>query len=189
MQRPLRDLCAIALMAFPIPTGLVVGGLLFFSTAAQSSAALRTGPHRIILYSVAEREQFINNADDAARGAENNPSGISGDIPSLRAPANRSPTPGDEVLFSFNVYSSANLKTRSGTAIFTCQYNFDTDALCDVAFKLNGGILIAEGAFNFNAMRFTLVITGGYGRYNDAVGAVEETPNPNHAQELSFRLD
>jgi hypothetical protein len=168
---------------------LAVSSALFSIAVTPGSAALRTGSHRLTLYSVAKREQFINNADDAARGAEDNPSGISSDIPSLRGKANRDPTAGDEVLFSFNVYTTANLKTKAGTAIFTCQYNFNTDALCDAAFKLNGGTLIAEGAFSFNAMRFTLVITGGYGRYDNAIGAVDETPSSNHAQELSFRLD
>jgi hypothetical protein len=52
-----------------------------------------------------------------------------------------------------------------------------------------GGTLIAEGAFNFDAARFTLVITGGYGKYRGVTGALVASPSANHAQRLSFQFD
>ena len=90
-------------------------------------------------------------------------------------------------LYSFNLYSNPSLKKRAGSAIFTCQYNFDRNAFCDVSFTLRGGdALIASGAFNFAATRFSLAVTGGYGKYVATVGSVLGTPSAHHAQKLSF---
>jgi hypothetical protein len=176
---------------FPrLRTALLVAVASFATSAVPISAAGHDGPRGMILYSVTEQEQFINNQDDRARGEGHNPFGSYSDVSQAVTKPKAGPFPGDEALFSFNIYKKPDLTLRAGTAIFTCQYNFAKNAFCDVSFQLNnGGTLIAEGAFNFDASRFTLAITGGYGKYTDVTGELEASPSPNHAQRLSFMLD
>jgi hypothetical protein len=159
-------------------------GVAPVSTAAQGAA------QRMTLYSITEQEQFVNNEDDRARGEGHNPFGTYSDVSAAVTKPKAGPFPGDEALFSFNVYKRPDLTIRAGTAVFICQYNFGKNAFCDVSFRLgDGGTLIAEGAFNFDASSFTLAITGGDGKYTDATGELEASPSANHAQRLSFQLD
>jgi hypothetical protein len=135
------------------------------------------------------QEQFVNNADDRTRGIGNNPFGNFNDS----APVTKTgsgPFPGDEALFSFNLYTNVDRKTKAGSAIFRCYYNFSKNAFCDVSFQLTGkGTLTAVGAFNFNATQFNLAVTGGYGGYANARGVVAESPGAKHSQRLAFVLD
>ena len=97
------------------------------------------------------------------------------------------PFPGDEAIFSFNLYSDAALTHRVGAAVFTCQYNLDANTFCDASFRLtNRGTLIAAGVFNFNAKRFTLAVTGGYHGFATQKGSIAEVPSANHSQKLSI---
>ena len=127
--------------------GLVVVVLSTASLATGGSvprAGASPRSERLVLYSVAEQEQFINNADDRTRGGGNNPFGNNKDVTPTSNKATNGPFPGDEAIFSFNLYTSSSLRTRAGTAIFTCQYNYDKNAFCDAAFQLsNGATLIA----------------------------------------------
>jgi hypothetical protein len=171
-------------------TARLAGVALFAVGAMSASAGAANGRQRLTLYSVTEQEQFVNNQDDRARGEGHNPFGAYSDVSPAVTKPKGGPFPGDEALFSFNVYRNADLKTRAGSAIFTCQYNFGKNAFCDVSFQLiDRGTLIAEGAFNFDAARFTLAITGGYGGYSDVTGEVVATPSAHHAQQLNFQLD
>ena len=167
----------------------LVGVALLCAAASHGATATLERPHRLILYSVAEQEQYINNADDLSRGLGRNPFGNYTDQAPLAHMSRAGPFPGDEALYSFNLYTTTSRGTRAGVAVFTCQYNFDRNAFCDVSFQLSdGGTLLASGAFNFAASRFSLAVTGGYGRYVDVRGSVLETPSSNHMQKLSFRL-
>lgn len=155
--------------------------------AAHAAGATQT-THRLILYSVAEQEQFINHQDDRIRGAGKNPFGNFRDI----APTTKSatgPFPGDVALFSFNLYADSALKRRVGTAQFTCLYNFNKNAFCDATFQLTaGGTLVAGGTFNFNVAAFSLAVTGGDGPYLGVKGTLEEAPSTANAQRLVFTL-
>jgi hypothetical protein len=158
-------------------------GLSFVPNAAAASPS-----KTFTLYSVTEQEQFVNNKDDRARGEGNNPFGNYKDVAPV-AKQKTGPFPGDEALFSFNLYKDPTLKQRAGAAIFTCEYNFAKQAFCDVYFTLKAsGTLVAAGGFDFNVGSFTLAVTGGYGAYSGNVGAVDETPGANHSQKLVFRL-
>jgi type II secretory pathway pseudopilin PulG len=156
--------------------------------AARTAAGARAG-QKITIFSLAQEEQFVNNADDRARGKGNNPFGKFNDVAPSSDKATSGPFPGDEALFKFDLYSAANLKTRIGSATFTCQYNFAKNAFCDAIFRMTGGdSVIAAGQFNFNATKFTLAVTGGSGRYSNKRGVLEETPSANHAQRLTFEF-
>jgi hypothetical protein len=182
-----RSFCNARTASFAGALALV--GCMAVIAAGGGSARAATAAHRLTLYSVAEQEQYVNNSDSRILGIGNNPFGNFKDTTAATSKGN-GPFPGDEALFSFNLYSDPSLKTRAGSATFTCQYNFNKNVFCDAAFKLkNGGTLIASGGFNFNTSKFTLAVTGGYGAFADRSGIVQETPSSNHAQRLAFVLD
>jgi len=181
---------AASLTLFRVITACVTTAALLALGAAAGAAQAATHSRTLTLYSVAEQEQYINNSDSLARGVGNNPFGNYTDQTPLATKASNGPFPGDEALFSFNLYTSSDLKTRAGAATLTCQYNFNKNAFCDASFQLNGkGTLIASGAFNFSATRFSLAVTGGYGTYLGTRGSVLVTPSAHHAQKLRFQLE
>jgi hypothetical protein len=154
------------------------------ATAANAAPAKRT----LIIFSVAEQEQFTNHQDDRIRGGSKNPFGNFNDV-TASTKTGAGPFPGDQAVFSFNLYADPLLKRRIGTASFTCQYNFAKNAFCDASFQLPGSsTVIANGSFNFESSRFTLAVIGGAGTYLAASGVLTETPTANHAQRLVFDL-
>ena len=154
-----------------------------FRGADAASAA-----QKLTIYSVAEQEQFINHSDDRIRGGAKNPFGNFNDVTQTTTNA-VGPFPGDQAIFSFNLYADANLTKRIGAAIFTCQYNYAKNAFCDASFRLSGReTMVAQGAFNFNTTSFALAVTGGTGPYATASGALEVTPSAHHAERLVFEL-
>jgi hypothetical protein len=166
-----------------LASGLLATGVL------PHPAAAAAGAQKLVLYSAAEQEQYVNNSDSRILGVGNNPFGNFKDVAPVTTKNSHGPFPGDEAVFSFNLYTNASLTRRAGTAVFTCQYNFNKNAFCDASFRLTaGGTLIAAGGFNFNATSFTLAVTGGYGRYVGKTGVMEETPSASHAQRLVFTL-
>jgi hypothetical protein len=163
-------------------------GLWCASLAMPAFAADANGSKSFVLYSLAEQEQYINHADDRIRGAAKNPFGNFSDV-TASTTAGAGPFPGDEAIFSFNLFADAALKNRIGTATFTCYYNFGKNAFCDASFQVGTrGALIANGAFNFDASRFVLTVTGGSGAYLSASGTLAESQSANHAQRLAFVL-
>jgi type II secretory pathway pseudopilin PulG len=170
------------LLALLVAGALCAAGLP--SAAAASSAAHR----KLVIFSAAEQEQFINHQDDRIRGGSQNPFGNFNDV-TASTKTGAGPFPGDQAIFSFNLFADPQLKRRVGTASFTCQYNFAKNAFCDAFFQLHGGTtLIANGSFNFESSRFTLAVTGGAGAYPAASGVLTETPAANHAQRVVFEL-
>jgi hypothetical protein len=167
--------------------GIALLGAGTASSAPKKTAALQT----FTVYSIPTHEAFVANADDEVRGDVSNPFGthISRKASGLaNLDEKQGPFPGDEALFSFNVFKTGSLETSVGSAVFTCQYYFDKNAFCDVSFQMNGGTLMGAGAFNFNASKFALAITGGYGKYSGATGDVQATPSGKLAQRLNFTL-
>ena len=177
------SLYRIACRALPVLAALTASAVVAGPAAAAAPA------RHLVLYSFAEQEQYINNSDSASRGQGNNPFGNYKDLAPLVNKNSNGPFPGDEALFSFNLYSNPTLKTKVGAAIFTCQYSFNKNAYCDVSFQLaKGGTLIASGSFDFNASNFSLAVTGGYGSYEGSYGTMQETPSAHHAQKLTFQF-
>jgi hypothetical protein len=168
---------------------LAVVGVLLAACVSVAPAGAAPAGRQFTVYSLAEQEQYVNNQDDRTRGKGNNPFGNYRDNAPIASKDANGPFPGDEAVFDFDLYGNAALTKRIGSATFTCQYNFAKNADCDVAFDLKGkGTLIATGAFNFEAKRFTLGLTGGYGSYVAAKGVVAETPSAHHAQKLRFEI-
>lgn len=164
----------------------IAGGAL--SAAAAASGPSSPGkPQQISVYSASTAETFVDNNDDEARGAVNNPFGTH-DKAAASKEQGDGPFPGDQAVFTFQLYANAKLDTALGSAVYTCQYYFDKYAFCDASFRLKDGTLIAAGTLNFNGQTFALAVTGGYGRYAGAEGDLEASPSGKHAQRLVFRL-
>jgi hypothetical protein len=143
----------------------------------------------ITLYSIATEEQYVNNADDRARGKGNNPFGNFRDATATVTHPGGAPFPGDEAFFKFALYTSSQLHTNAGSAVFTCEYNFNKNTFCEAVYQLSGGNIFGAGAFNFTANSFAIAITGGTGRYFGAFGDMQASPGPRHSQHLTFALD
>lgn len=177
---------------------LLIGGLV--PSAAVTCAALlavaavpRTAdaaPQRLVLYYVAEHEQFISNYDDKRRGDTDNPfGGRNSKAAGTTDNANEGPFPGDETVFTFRVYRDIDLRARAGSATFTCLYYFNKNALCHATLNLkNNGTLIMAGTIDFKSPKFALAVTGGYGEYDNATGDARSTPSAKRGQRLTFLL-
>lgn len=184
MRKRTRTSCGSRSRRALLPGLLAAVGLLaVWFAAGTASAASRAAP--LTLYSIATGEQYVDNADDRARGKGNNPFGNFKDT-SATIKQGAPPYPGDEALFSFGVYASGSLKKPVGSAVFTCVYNFARNAICDAAYRLGGGIVFGTGAFNYDADGFVIAITGGTGKYVGITGDVDVTPGPHHSQRLVF---
>jgi hypothetical protein len=141
-----------------------------------------------VWYSNVTNEVFVNNDDDEARGAVNNPFGIDDAKASAKDESGSGPFPGDEALFEFGMFSSSKLDTDAGSGVYTCEYSFAKTAFCNVTFELDGGTLDGDGTLDFGAHSWALTITGGTGRYAGLSGEVDAAPSGRHAQRLTFTL-
>ena len=142
------------------------------------------------MYSVATGVQFINTADDRARGAVNNPFNSSTNrLQPKTAATGNGPFAGDVVLYSLDLYTGATLRRSGGSAVYTCYFNYARHALCQAYYTLKGdGTLVAAGPIDFKADGFTIVITGGTQKYLGARGEVVVAPAAGTAQRLDFHL-
>ncbi len=170
---------------FVIAVGAIAA---LFAGAARGAVATAAVPRELTIYSVATQEQFLNMSDDRARGKGNTPFGSFKDTTTPTHETGVGPFPGDISLFEFALYSSADLKQNVGSGVFTCQYNFNQNAFCDVTYQLSGGTLLCAGSFNFNAKSFTLVVKGGTGAYRGVKGNIAALPAVNHTQRLDVAL-
>ena len=145
-------------------------------------------PSELTEYSTPTHENFVDNNDDEARGDVNNPWGAHNTLGAAYKEYGRGPFPGDEAIFTFNTYTSSDLKGKAGSALYTCQYYFYKNGFCDAYFQLSGGTLTAAGVLNFNAQTVTLTVTGGTGIYSGKAGELNATPHGKGAQRLAFEL-
>lgn len=159
------------------------------AVVAQAGAATAAGSgRRLVLYSVADAKQFVNNADDRERGKGDNPFGNYSNP--FKAPPDQErgygPFPGDEALVSYKLYSDPSLKHAVGTAVLTCEYDFSQLGTCNETFRLGQGSLVTTGSFPFDATRFSMSISGGdrsYGGYEGHVSVsapASGQPRPRH---------
>jgi hypothetical protein len=169
-----------------ILTAIVGAALVVVATAATPAKSATSAQRSFVLYSVTKEEQFLDHADDRARGKGNNPFGNFKESKAVVKESGNGPFPGDNAVFAFGLYASTDLKETVGSGTFTCTYNFDKHAFCDVSYQLSGGVLLGAGAFDFNAGSFAVVITGGTGKYARASGEISATPSGAHAQRLAF---
>lgn len=155
--------------------------------AAWGAKATASTTQRVVFYSVATSEQYVNNKDDRERGQGANPFGNFHDAAASTKQA-KGPFPGDEAVFQFAIYAKPGLGKRIGDGRFLCLYNFNHNALCDASYDLPGGTIVGAGSFSFDAATFDIDVTGGSGKYSNLRGNVEVASAAHNAQRLSFTL-
>lgn len=127
----------------------------------------------LVLYSVANRTQFLDNPSErttpespaVARSLTSGPFHVE---PAVfdRGGGQIAPAalPGDLALVSFDLFTSSGLQTPAGSAVLTCEYGADRNAYCNGAVDLeNGTRITASGTLTADVRHLTLVATGGYG--------------------------
>ena len=165
----------------------VMGAALFAAGVACRSAGAAPASHRLILYSVTEQEQFQNNADARTRGEGHNPFGSYTDFTPVAIPESKGPYPGDYA-DSRSISTQMQTEPHVGAATFTCIYNFHrTPSATHLSTERRHHD--RPGSVQLTATKFALAVTGGYGKYSDARGEVEEVPGAHHAQQLTFQLN
>jgi hypothetical protein len=169
------------------PAALAVAALAAVC-ALCGSAGSAVGKDSVRVYTVATGVEFINTADDRARGAINNP--FSAETNKLRPEVSEKgngPFPGDVAVYSFDIYGSPKLHTPVGTASYTCYFNYERRALCIAYYELKGGsTLVASGPIDFNNGGFKMVLTGGTGKYIGSSGEVTAVPAARNAQRVDL---
>ena len=78
-----------------------------------------------------------------------------------------------------------DLKKLAGSAVFACNYGFKRHGFCNAIYQLSGGTLVAAGPLDFNASNFSLVITGGTGKYRSVAGEVVAMPSSRAVSNVS----
>jgi hypothetical protein len=156
---------------------------------AASAGTASAGQSGLTVFTVASGAQFINTADDRARGAKNNPFDAATNklMPKVSEKGD-GPFPGDVAVFSFDLYTSSALKKRVGTAAYTCYFNYAKHALCQGYYELRNGTLTAAGPVDFNKSGFKMVVTGGTKKYLAVRGQLSSAQAGSNAQRVDFKL-
>ena len=148
-----------------------------------------TGNRAVTIYSVATGVQYINTADDRARGHVNNPlDPATNKLAPKSSGSGKGPFAGDVAIYALTLYSNPTLKRPAGSAVYTCYFNYDQHALCKAYFKLKGGgTLVASGPIDFKTSKFTIVVTGGTNKYLGVRGEVKAVAGQSSSR-VDFRL-
>jgi hypothetical protein len=174
--RPRSSSTSVGVRRGLIPLALLPVLLIAPSTSlALAAHASPVGQKTFRLYGIGTAAQFINHADDRARGDTTNP--FNADPAKIAAASQASekgkgPYPGDDALYRFKLYRGPNLHPQIGTAVLSCVFNFKHQALCEATFVVTGGSFFASGPTNFDSASATLAVTGGTGTYLGATGEV-----------------
>jgi hypothetical protein len=170
---------------------VALAALATAATMAVPAATATTQGRSFVFYAKPTRAQFINHADDRARGNQFNP--FNADI--LPTPKNansgkKGARAGDNALFTLKLYSDLNLTRPVGTATYSCTFNFAQEAICEADFELSNGTMVAMGPAKLDSSGIVLAVTGGTGRYVGAHGQVTSSSSGNkkNTQIIRFQL-
>jgi hypothetical protein len=177
------------------PVTRAVRSLLLLGVAATIGVAPAVAGHaagkrQLTLYAKATRVQYVDHSDDRERGFGTNPFSADAKPPKPLEKTGNGPVAGDNALFSFRLYSDPRLAHQIGTAVYSCTFGFNHQALCDAQFGLtsSGSTIMASGPVDFAESAFTFAITGGENRYLGVRGQVTSTATAKNAHRLDFTL-
>jgi hypothetical protein len=168
-----------------------VVAVLVTASIVSGTARAATPPEKLTVYAVPTTVQFMNHADDRLRGMTTNPFAAAAQAQVIISGANEKkagPFPGDDVLYSFQLYTTPTHGKHLGSAIFTCYFNFNKHATCDSYFNLDGGLILASGPIVLGNPRFMLSITGGTQTYLGVLGQMTSSPAPKNTQRYDLQL-
>jgi hypothetical protein len=165
----------------------LLGAIMTLAGIGASSSAARIQSRGFRAYLKVTRFQYINHADDRARGDITSP--FDPDA-ALKPPPNansgaKGTRAGDQAVFAAKLYSDQAMKKLIGTATYTCTFNFGQQATCQADFQLRSGTMFASGPADLTTGRFTLAIIGGTSGYIGSRGQVTTIPTgkPNTARD------
>jgi hypothetical protein len=168
---------------------------LAFASVSVAGAGETGNPVKVkqvlTVYSVATGLQYINSADDSARGRINNPfNGPTNKLAPKNSGGGDGPVAGDIAVYSVDLYVDSALKRHAGSGVYTCYFNYDQHALCQAYYKPSAGSsLVAAGPVDFSKSGFTIVITGGTNKYLGARGEVNVGVSmKKNTQRVDFEL-
>jgi hypothetical protein len=163
---------------------------VIFASALASGAGATSARRVLTVYSVATGVQYINTADDRARGQVNNPlDSVAKRLAPKGTATGNGPFAGDVAVFALKLYTTPTLKKSAGSAVYTCYFNYHQNALCQTYYKLTaGGTLVASGPIDFKTSGFTIVVSGGTEKFLGARGQVSAAAAPKKSQRLDFEL-
>ena len=166
----------------------VLAALAALGGVGVSPAPAAVQTRSLVIYLKATRLQFLNHADDRARGDVTSPFDPDAKLtPPTNANSGAKGTrAGDQALFSFKLYSDLALTKPIGTAVYTCTFNFAQQAACDANFQLNKGTVFASGPADLLTGNFTLAVIGGTSGYLGIRGQVTSSPT---GHQNTTRLD
>jgi hypothetical protein len=169
--------------------GLVSASVVVSGAGALVSRSSASGERRLTVYSVATGLQYINTADDRARGKVNNPLDSTATKLAPKSSGRNGPFAGDVAVYALRLYSDAAAKRPVGSAVYTCFFNYDRHALCQSYYKFKaGGTIVGSGPVDFKISSFTIVVSGGTGRYLGARGEASAIAARGNAQRIVFEL-
>jgi hypothetical protein len=177
-------------MSRRLPAALVAVAVAA-SVAVPVALATTQARRSVVFYGKPTRAQFINHADDRARGNFTNPFGDGLPTPPNANSGKPGARAGDNALFTLKLYSDAKLTRPVGTAAYSCTVNFGQQAICEGQFVLSaGGTMIALGPADLKSGDFVLPVTGGTGRYAGAHGQLTSTSagKKTNTQIIRFQL-
>jgi hypothetical protein len=178
----------------PALAAATIGACALVPAAAASAqspdptAPAASGATTFTVYSVTNREVYINNQDDRERGVGHNPFNQKSPKETSSKDTGNGPFAGDAVEAVNILYATDTLKQRSGSTAVSCAYGFDENATCLLSIKLAGGSLEAIGNVHHDAKRLTLAIVGGTGDYTSATGELDVAPATKTAQKFTITL-
>ncbi len=165
---------------------LVAAALAAFVCASTPASGART--RSLIVYAKAAQFQFVNHADDRARGTIKNPFNADTKLPPppTANTGKKGTRPGDNALFRLKVYADLELTKRVGSAVYSCTFNFAQQAMCEAQFDLNNGSMTGSGPADLLTGQFTLAVIGGTGAY---LGARGQLTSGFAARKNTIRID
>jgi hypothetical protein len=163
---------------------VVAVAAVLFAHGITTSSAQEPG-QRLTVYSVAQKQIYVNNQDDRERGVDKNPF-TEGSVPSPTP--STLPAAGDQTLAVAGIYAKPGKQGKEGESAETCFFNFSKNASCDLTIRLKGGNLEASGAIHFDSKNFVLAIVGGTGAYSAAGGELKVSPASKNAQKFVISL-
>jgi hypothetical protein len=169
---------------------LASASVVVSGAGALASRSSAPGDRRLTVYSVATGLQYINTADDRARGKVNNPLDSTANKLAPKSSGSRNgPFAGDVAVYALRLYSDAAVKHPVGSAVYTCFFNYDRHALCQAYYKFKaGGTIVGSGPVDFKVSSFTIDVSGGTGKYLGARGEASAVAARGNAQRIDFEL-
>ena len=173
----------------PKLSGALIAAVVVAAVCA-STPAIAARTRSLVVYAKTTKLQFLNHADDRARGNTTNPFNADTKLPPppKANTGNKGTRAGDNALIQLKLYADPQLTKAIGSAVYSCTFNFAQQATCDADFELSDGSMTGSGPADLLGRQFTLAVIGGTGAYLGARGQMTSTLAPKSTVRIDFLL-